>query len=551
MATRRCRSILMRFAAVGLALLLGAAWAGAQEQQKEPPKKVEPAKKAESKGKAQERQPKGQPEGKTGKQAPAQQAPADIHRGQPATPGGHQATPARPAQQVPAYRAQQAPAARGEATGVWPARTSRPASVSTTRGGEAVHRDQSGRVTSVRAPSGAVVYHAPEGIRRVEMVRPGNHVVVAVGPHQGYVQRPLVYRDRQFVKRTYYVGGRPYARVYRPMVYRGVWFQVYTPVRFYRPAYYAYVVNPWPTPVFWNWGWGGSPWFAFYGGYFAPYSYYRSPALWLTDYFIAATLQAAYEARVAASMAPAPVVSDEVVLSPEVKQLVADEVQRQIERERAESRSAVDYYGADDSPAWADNGSHVFVAYTPLGVNSNMGPCTIGEGDVLQMTGMPPAYAASANVVVLASRRRNCVRGSTVSVSLQDLQDMSNRMRETVETGLGDLQARQGQAGIPPMPADAAGVVYTPLAAEATPDPEAEAEVSQVYNDADQADRSALGQAAGGTGETPTVSLGQTMDQVRAVLGPPLQIMNAGTRQIYLYRNLKVTFVDGRVSDIQ
>lgn len=406
-------------------------------------------------------------------------------------------------------------------------------------------------MTSVRVPNGAVVYHAPEGLRRVEMVRPGNRVVVAVGPRHGYVQRPLEFHDRQFVKRTYFVGGRPYARVYRPIAYRGVWFQVYTPVRFYRPVFYTYVVNPWPAPVFWNWGWGGSPWFGFYGGYFAPYAYYRSPALWLTDYFIAATLQAAYEERVAASMAPAPVVSGEVVLSPEVKQLVADEVQRQIERERADSQSAGAYYSADDGPAWADNGYRVFVAYTPLGVNSNLGPCTVGEGDVLQMRGVPPDYAASANVVVLASRRQDCRTGSTVTVSLQDLQDMSNRMRETVETGLGDLQSHQGQAGIPPMPAGAAGIVDTPLAAEATPDPDADAEVSQVYDAADQADRSALGQASGQPDGTPTVSLGQTIDQVRAVLGPPMQIMNAGARQIYLYQNLKITFVNGRVTDIQ
>jgi hypothetical protein len=41
------------------------------------------------------------------------------------------------------------------------------------------------------------------------------------------------------------------------------------------------------------------------------------------------------------------------------------------------------------------------------------------------------------------------------------------------------------------------------------------------------------------------------MDQVRAVLGPPQQIMNAGSKQIYIYQSVKITFLNGRVSDIQ
>jgi hypothetical protein len=415
-----------------------------------------------------------------------------------------------------------------------------------------VRRDQAGRVTQVRVNNGAVVYHAPNGVRHFEVAHSGGRVIVAEAPGRGYVQRPLVFRDHDYVKRTYFVGGVPFARVYRPVTYRGMAFEVYTPVRYYRPGFYAYMFNPWMTPVAWTWGWGGSPWYGYYGGYFAPYPYYRSPAFWLTDYFIAATLQAAYQERLDAGMTPVPASDGEVALSPEVKQLVADEVRRQIEQERAESQSGGAGYPSEDTPPWADGASHVFVAYTAIGVNSNGGYCTIGEGDVLQLNSMPPPSSPVANLVVLASRRRHCRQGSFVSVQLQDLQDMSNRMRETVEAGLADLQTRQGQRGIPPLPVSAVGTVDTPLAAEAVPDANAGAELNQAYHDTDQAEQAAIAQAGGATpAGTPTVSLGQTIEQVRAILGPPQQVMDAGSKQIYIYRNVKITFVNGRVSDIQ
>ncbi len=48
-----------------------------------------------------------------------------------------------------------------------------------------------------------------------------------------------------------------------------------------------------------------------------------------------------------------------------------------------------------------------------------------------------------------------------------------------------------------------------------------------------------------------TVSLGQTPDQVVAVLGQPLRKAKVGIKEIYSYKDLKVTFVNGKVKDIQ
>ena len=48
-----------------------------------------------------------------------------------------------------------------------------------------------------------------------------------------------------------------------------------------------------------------------------------------------------------------------------------------------------------------------------------------------------------------------------------------------------------------------------------------------------------------------TVGMGQTKEQVVAVLGQPERIADFGTRQIYFYKNLKVTFNNGKVAYLQ
>jgi hypothetical protein len=68
------------------------------------------------------------------------------------------------------------------------------------------------------------------------------------------------------------------------------------------------------------------------------------------------------------------------------------------------------------------------------------------------------------------------------------------------------------------------------------------------------------GQGGGGGGpvqqqgsppEPQQIEKGQTPDQVKATLGAPEKIVNLGAKQIYLYKDLKVTFLNGKVSDVQ
>jgi hypothetical protein len=50
----------------------------------------------------------------------------------------------------------------------------------------------------------------------------------------------------------------------------------------------------------------------------------------------------------------------------------------------------------------------------------------------------------------------------------------------------------------------------------------------------------------------PTIAIGQTKDQVVAGFGAPVRTAKlAGTKEIYFYKDMKVTFTNGKVSDVQ
>lgn len=97
-------------------------------------------------------------------------------------------------------------------------------------------------------------------------------------------------------------------------------------------------------------------------------------------------------------------------------------------------------------------------------------------------------------------------------------------VREVVTPQEDDKAANQ-----PPQPSAPAPAEVAPPAAIAPPPPPPDAPAA----------------------EPPTVALGQTPDQVEAILGAPLHKAKIGTKEIYSYKDLKVTFVNGKVKDIQ
>jgi hypothetical protein len=405
-----------------------------------------------------------------------------------------------------------------------------------------------------------VITHGPGGVARAEFLRPDHSVIVTRGGHWGYVQRPFVVGGVSYVQRTYMVGGVSRAFIYRPYFYHGVALNLYVSSHYYAPAFYGWAYTPWARPVVFSFGWGPSPWFGFYGGYFAPYPVYAGPAFWLTDYMIAATLQDAYQQQQMAAAAAAQAnasytlpAGGQPALTPDVKQAIADEVHRQLDQERMESQA-----GAQQAaPAFlSDNASHVFVVSAGLDVQSRAGECSLTEGDVLQMAAPPAANSATADLAVMASKGQDCLKGTIVSVAIPDLQDMQNHMRETLDRGLADLQAKQGQGGLPAEPPAASRPpVEAPYASAAPPsDPNIASEVSQQAQSAEQAENEVLSQAQSGpsaAGGPQSVSIGMTIDQVVGMLGQPTMVGDLGSKKIYSYGNMKVIFIDGKVTDIQ
>ncbi len=66
-------------------------------------------------------------------------------------------------------------------------------------------------------------------------------------------------------------------------------------------------------------------------------------------------------------------------------------------------------------------------------------------------------------------------------------------------------------------------------------------------------DQSPGDQQVPGPGPAPPaqIHLGQSIDDVVAALGQPEKIVDLGAKKLYVYKDLKITFVNGKVSDVQ
>jgi hypothetical protein len=133
---------------------------------------------------------------------------------------------------------------------------------------------------------------------------------------------------------------------------------------------------------------------------------------------------------------------------------------------------------------------------------------------------------------------------------------MQNHMRATIDQGLAEMQSRQGKGGLPPLPAAAAAPpVDSAIAASVQPDANVASELSQAAQEADTGEQEVVSQSAdadaGNAAGPVTISLGQSMADVESINGKPEKIIDLGAKKIYVYKDLKITFTDGRVSDVQ
>jgi hypothetical protein len=361
-------------------------------------------------------------------------------------------------------------------------------------GGHTVSHYPGGR-TVIRTHGGSTIYRGHGGVRVVHQY-PGGRRVVYTGRNYGHVERTYVHGYRL---RTYWEHGHYRAVVYRPYFWGGHPYYVYAPAYYYRPAYYGWAFSPWATPVVYRWGFAGDPWYGYYGSYFAPSPFYPAADLWLTDFILAENLRMAYDAQQSAGDVGPPVArmapenSNQVQLSPEVKQMIADEVKQQLAAERA---AAANPAPAGSQPTQASNApppaldpNHtVFVVASDLDVVAADGnECELTPGDVVNRIDDTPDNNDSVQVRVASSKQGDCAQGSKPRVAVADLEDMSNRFREQLDAGLQQLAANNGKNGLPAAPdttTSAAPDVPTP-----EPDQDTYSQLQGVQKEADQAEQ--------------------------------------------------------------
>jgi len=374
--------------------------------------------------------------------------------------------------------------------------------------GQTVTTNARGEVHRIEAPRGLaggnrmVVNRGPGGARLVETGRPGARVV-SYGPHRGFVERTIAGRPG-YISRTYVVGGRSYAHVYREYRYHGVAYYRYVPAVYYSPRFYGWAVTPWGAPM--RYAWFGlatpAPWFGFYAGYFTPYPTYASPDLWLTDYLLAEDLRLAYESQQAGNGGQAPpppsnMQPTSATLSPEMKALIADEVRQQLAAEKAaavqptSSGSQQLTPGSEELPPAMNQ--RFFVVSSNLDITTVAGQaCSLSPGDIIQRKGQTLTADGGVDVDVVSSKPGDCAPDSSAAVQLADLQEMHNQFREQLDSGLRMLADNQAK-GLPNGPAAGARPVT-----EGTADPVADAESQLVAQETDAARLEAQVRPGGG-----------------------------------------------------
>jgi hypothetical protein len=358
------------------------------------------------------------------------------------------------------------------------------------------------------------IHHGVQGDRHF-VVTHNDRRVVGYGAGRGFTERRYYSRGtRVYVQRTYIFGGRPYAYAYRSYYYRGWPYYHYVPAYYYHPFFYRWAYNPWARPVYYRWGWFGDPWYRGYGYYFNPYPVYFSASLWLTDFLLAENLRAAYDARSnyyvgdtpQSLETPAPA-GGQAALSPEVKQLIADEVQRQLDAERAAAAHPAESnqlqetkQPAEEVPAALDPKQKIFIVGSNLDLVSDAGECAVTPGDVLLRTGSAPDADNKVSVSVLSSKKGDCPVDTTSDVEVTELQEMHNQFREKMDAGLKTLAENQGKNGLPEAP-------NTETAASEVPSPtvdlDAETELQSQQKNAEQEEQTVQKAASSHSDEKP------------------------------------------------
>ena len=281
---------------------------------------------------------------------------------------------------------------------------------------------------------------APRGQRVITSRRPDNTILVRTGPHSGYLQRPAKANGRAVTERIYLSGTNTYRSIYVGTTFHGLQMLQYQPIHAYPASFYEWVYGGWGSPASYRWNLSQQRWYASYRSFFVPWPSYAYGSLWLTDYFLAQTLEDGFgmqqsgdsstqpDASAAADPGTANAAPDAVpqpdadgVLSatqttpiaPELKQTIAAQIDDQLLAEDAsDSHSAP--APNQDAPVsdltQIEQPGYVFVVNVPISVAvdrsvvasvagtahtttaTSLPTCSLSPGDVLRVI-QPPGAA--------------------------------------------------------------------------------------------------------------------------------------------------------------
>jgi len=369
-----------------------------------------------------------------------------------------------------------------------------------------------GRLASVHTPNMDIA-HGPRGQRSIISERPDHGRLVSTGFHHGYLEHPVNYHGHEFYQRTYVHGDHRFTREYTRYHYHGRELNQYVPHATYAPAFYGWAYYPWDSPAAYMWGWASSAFMACNAGFFDPSGSYQSGADWLADYSLGQTLAESYDAGAQAGAAScptgggqtadaeapgadAPTADDDTSaqadtpISPDVKQMIAEEVKQQLAFENA-GAAQPDQAPALDGLPQVLVPNHLFVVNQVQNVTTaDSQQCTLSAGDVIKLVAAPPDGATSADLTIITTHKGDCAAGLTVSVPLESLQEMQNNFRAQLDSGLQELRAQQGKGGLPAAPMSA--ITPPPVPADEPPDDteNVQAQLDAQQQQADQAETS-------------------------------------------------------------
>jgi hypothetical protein len=203
-------------------------------------------------------------------------------------------------------------------------------------------------------------------------------------------------------------------------------YRAYYPFGFYSPFYYGF-----RSRFYFGWGWGGFPWFNYYGYYYQPYPYYNEPCDWLFDNMMGTILADRYDAEQAEADVDTsdPVVqADQVVLGTDVKAQVQSQVKAEIDARSKQSTIAFEEKMKDSK--------HIFVVSEDLNVpaGSDGSQCELATGDMIKFSTINGDGSMAATVV--SSKVQDCRIGTTVSLSAENLMSFENDFNRQLDESL-------------------------------------------------------------------------------------------------------------------